>query len=114
MTTATPLPWAVILNDAAQITIFERPAVHGAEDMAMTKRFLAAAAVLALLAGMATSAIASDRKSARAHITKHDGQHMRVRPAVDSGYRDLGPLGVMFGCGGRPCKADYSVSAWSY
>ena len=84
----------------------------------MKMRILAGAAVLALVAGMTSSAMASEHKSRRHHgrvlAAKHGGQPARVRPMVDSGYRDLGPLGVMFGCGARPCSTGYSVSAWSY
>ena len=88
----------------------------------MKLQILAGAAVLALIGGITSSAIASDHGGRRATHARplHASS---VRPAAgwggDSAYdysrpRSLGPLGFTFGCG-RPgsCQV-YSVSAWSY
>jgi hypothetical protein len=98
----------------------------------MKKQILAAATALALAAGLTTGAIASDHRASRhdRHIARihADGTHS-ARPRhgnslasqggweggnpYGSGYRDLGPLGVTFGCVHGYCGQGYSVDAWS-
>ena len=109
----------------------------------MRKRILAGAAMLAVAAGVVTSAMASDHKTGRggSHVRRvhvggmHSFEARRgsrfagVRGFESSrhddweggnvyghaGYKSLGPLGITFGCGQRgSCGQGYSVSAWSY
>lgn len=95
----------------------------------MRKQILVGAAVLALAAAMATSAMASNHKtghggSRATHIhasgTYGWGRHDRGYAAQggnaysEGGYKNLGPLGTTFGCGRATCGQGYSVSAWSY
>jgi hypothetical protein len=114
-----------------------------AEEISMRKPILAGATVLALAAGMTSIATASDRNGdgSRSHVGRvHAGgmhsfaarrasRFAGVRGFENArhggweggnaysygGYKNLGPLGIMFGCGQRgACGQGYSVSAWSY
>lgn len=93
----------------------------------MRKQILAGAAALTLAAGMITGAMASNHKAGRggSHVTRihASGAHgwARREYASESGnaygdgaYKNLGPLGMTFGCGRSTCGQGYSVSAWSY
>jgi hypothetical protein len=93
----------------------------------MRMRILASVAALAVVAGTATSATASDHRGVGRHHGRH-GHHFvgrHGRPAIgpaDRGhtYINLGPLGFTFGpppgrgyCGPN-CVPGASISAWSY
>ncbi len=107
----------------------------------MRKQILAGAMVLALAAGVTTSAMASDHNgdrsgshAARVHAGgmhsfggRHGHRYAGVRgfesarhggweagnPYGHAGWVSLGPLGFTAGCGQR-CGQGYSVSAWSW
>lgn len=100
----------------------------------MKARILAIAAMLAFAAGLTTSAQAFDHKPGRSgsHVGRvHAGGTHSFRARHGSrfaleggweggnayghgGYKNLGPLGVTFGCVAGYCGQGYSVSAWSY
>ena len=103
------------------------------------RRLILASTVLALVAGVTTGAMASDRKvyQSGSHVGRlHHGafggtHHVRrgsrlageswypdgSSPGYHGGFVSLGPLGITAACGpSRRCGSGYgtSVSAWSY
>jgi hypothetical protein len=97
----------------------------------MRKQILAGVAVLAFAAGVTTGAMASDHKAGRgSHLGRIHAGGMHGASArrgsefaseggweggnAYGGYRNLGPLGITFGCGRSSCGQGYSVSAWSW
>jgi hypothetical protein len=91
----------------------------------MRKKIFAIAAIFLLTAaGVATSAMASDRKSGRGHRVRtfHTVRSAESWHQADTTYRggfiDLGPLGITAACGSyrskHYCGQGYSVSGWTY
>ena len=100
----------------------------------MRNLILAGVAMLALAAGVMTSAMASDHKTGRSgsHVGRIHAGGMHAASARRGsrfaseggweggnaygygGYKSLGPLGITFGCGRSSCGQGYSVSAWSW
>ena len=88
----------------------------------MRKQILFAASVMALAAGVTTNASAFDHSHRGRHAKHLHTGEMRAAGGWkggnaygDSGYKNLGPLGIQFPCVPHGyCGQGYSVSAWSY
>lgn len=95
----------------------------------MKALILAIATMLALAAGMTTSAMASNHKAGHggSHVGRVHASGTQGWAGHDRGYaaergnaygyggpKSLGPLGFMFGCVHGYCGQGYSVSAWTY
>jgi hypothetical protein len=117
---------AVIAQCASIPILFETalsPA-HNATEASMRKRLLAGVAVIALVAGVTGDAMALEHKAGRnvgrIHAggthgwNRHGSRFAEQGSRYQSGYKNLGPLGVTFGCGQPGTCQGFSVSAWSW